>query len=183
MRSPKGFWAALILLSAIPITALYRTFFAQGAETLIHAALTLAFALLSFAVFDFRTARWMNQIAFLATSALAAIFFLQGVSERVQNDSLTYFAYQMLGQRLESWLVYVFLLWCVALLLFDSRGKTRVLGLIALFAAIGLQIYARVLSYHGTSLDARSPTLKVLYLLPFVWLLFECKKKVESLPA
>jgi hypothetical protein len=177
MRSPKGFWAALVLLSAIPITAVYRMFFVQGAETLIHAALALAFALLSLAVFDFKTAPWINKTAFVATCALAGIFLLQGVSERIQSDSLTYIAYHVLGQRLETWLVYVFLLWCIAMLFLDSWGKTRVLGFIALSLAVGVQIYAQALSYAGTSLDAQSPNLKVLYLLPFAWFLLESTKK------
>jgi hypothetical protein len=33
------------------------------------------------------------------------------------------------------------------------------------------------MAYLGTSLDAAAPSLKVLYLLPFVWFLFESKKK------
>jgi hypothetical protein len=36
-----------------------------------------------------------------------------------------------------------------------------------------VEVYGRVLAWQGTSLDAQAPTLKALWLLPFVWLLFE----------
>ena len=36
--------------------------------------------------------------------------------------------------------------------------------------------YAYYLAYRGTSLDAAAPALKVLALLPFIWLLLEGRK-------
>jgi hypothetical protein len=33
------------------------------------------------------------------------------------------------------------------------------------------------LSYLGSSLDAEAPALKLLYLLPFAWLVFETTKR------
>lgn len=150
--------------------------FADGASIVIHVALAVGFVLLSSSVFDFGTMGWLNWIGCVATGALAAIFFLQAASELIEEDSLTYLVYQVLGQRLETWLVYVFGLWCVAMLVTASQGKTRILGWFALSVAICLPAYSHILSYLGTSLDVQSQSLKVFYLLPFVWILFESKK-------
>lgn len=87
------------------------------------------------------------------------------------DESLTYVAYQVLGQRLEGWLVNVFMAWCVVVLVVD-RATPRVLGIVALVTVACVKAYAWVLAYQGTSLDAQAPILKVLWLLPFVWLLF-----------
>lgn len=167
------------MLSAVPLSALYEVFL-EGAGAVIHVLFATGFALIASSVFDFGAAQWLNRIARTATSVLAAIFFLQGISEVVQTDRLTHLAYQVLGQRLETWLVDIFLLWCAGVVLIASEGKTRILGLIALAITIGLQAYGHVLSYLGTSLDAQSQGLKVLFLLPFVWMLFESMKARQS---
>ena len=36
-----------------------------------------------------------------------------------------------------------------------------------------VKAYSLGLAYHGTSLDAEAPILKILWLMPFVWILFE----------
>jgi hypothetical protein len=131
---------------------------------------------MALAVFDFRTARWIAAVGCASTSALSAIFLLQGASELIQNASLTRLVYQQLGQRVEGWLVDLFLLWCIAVLLIDSRGKTKVLGCIALSIAVCVEVYANGLAYKGTSLNAAAPGLKALVLLPFLWLLLESRK-------
>jgi hypothetical protein len=105
---------------------------------------------------------------------------LQGVALLIQNDSLTNLANQVLGQWLERWLVDLVILWFVALLLIDSQGKTRILGFVAMAIAVCVEVYSYILIYLGTSLDAEAPTLKVLLLLPFVWLLFESKKESKK---
>jgi len=176
MRSPRGFVAALVLLLSLPVTLLYAVFFPKGVDTISHLALALGLVLIAFAVFDFQIPRWIMWIGCVSTSALAGVLLLQGVSELIPNESLAYVAYQVLGQRLEAWLVDVFLLWCIAVLLVDSRGKTRILGFLAMSLVACLELYSRVLWYRGSSLSAEAPSLKVLYLLPFVWLLFESKK-------
>ena len=147
-----------------------------GAEIVIHAALALGAALMSLAVFDFRTARWIAWAGCVSTGALAAIFLLQGVSELVAHAPLTYLVYQVLGQRVEGWLVDLFLLWCIAVLLLDSQGRTRILGFVSISIAVCVEAYANGLSYLGTSLGAEAPSLKLLSLLPFGWLLLESKK-------
>ncbi len=147
-----------------------------GAEIVVHAALALGSVLMSFAVFDFRTSRWIAWAGCVSTGALAGIFLLQGVSELIPNATLTQLAYQALGQRVEGWLVDLFLLWCVAVLLVDSRGKTKILGFIAIAIVVCVEAYANGLSFLGTSLDVEAPGLKLLFFLPFSWLLLESKK-------
>jgi hypothetical protein len=176
MRSPRGFLAALFFLLAIPIAVLCQMFFGIGVETTFHLVLAAGFALIAFAVFDFKITRWITWIGCVSTSALAVIFLLQGVSELMQNDSLTYLAFQVLGQRLEKWLGDLLIFWFVAMLLIVSHGKTRILGFVAMSIVVCLEVYSYSLSYLGASLNAAAPSLKVLYLLPFVWFLFESKK-------
>jgi hypothetical protein len=182
MRSQRGFVAALVLLLALPITVLYQMLFSKGADTVIHVVLATGSLLLASAVFDFnKLAKWINWIGCLAASAEAAIFLLQGVSHLIQNDSLTYLAYQGLGQWPERLLMDFVIFWCLALLLMDSQGKMRILGFVAVSSVVGLEIYSYRLSYLGASLTTQAPSLKLLYLLPFVWLLFESKKKISLL--
>lgn len=179
MRSPRGFVAALFFLFAIPLAVVGQMFLGIGVEITVHLAFAAGFALMAFAVSDFKTTRWITWIGGVATSALAIIFFLQGVSGPIQNDTLTYLAFQVLGQRLEKWLGDLLIFWFVAMLLSASQGKTRLVGWVAMSIVVCLEIYSYSLSYRGASLDAAAPGLKVLYLLPFVWLLFESKKKIS----
>ena len=81
-----------------------------------------------------------------------------------------------LGQRLEAWLVDLLIFWFVALLLMDSQGKTRILGFVAMSIIVCLEVYKYSLSYFG---DAPAESLKLLFLLPIVWFLFESKKKIS----
>ncbi|HXV99650.1 MAG TPA: hypothetical protein VEC93_14605 [Anaerolineae bacterium] len=177
MRSPRGFLAALVFLSLLPIAVLYQMFFDNGIEIITHGVLALGSVLISFAVFDFKVTSWITWLACVSMSALAAIFLLQGVSLLIQNDALTYLAYQVLGQRLEAWLVDVLIVWFVALLLMDSRGKTRILGFVALSIVVCFEVYKYSLAYFGA---APAESLKLLFLLPIVWFLFESKKKIGS---
>jgi len=154
-------------------------FFGIAVETIFHLMLAAGFALISFTVFDFKITRWITWIGCVSTSILAVIFLLQGMSLLIQNDSLTYLAFQVLGQRLEKWSGDLLIFWFVAMLLMYSRGKTRVLGFVAMSIVVCMEVYSYSLSYLGGSLDAQAPSLKVLYLLPFVWFLFESKKKTS----
>jgi hypothetical protein len=58
----------------------------------------------------------------------------------------------------------------------DSRDKTRILGIVAMSLAVCIEVYSHILRFVGTS---PSGTLKLLLLLPFVWLLFESTKKPQ----
>ena len=179
MRSPQGFLAALFFLLAIPIAVLIQRFLGIGVEIIFHLVLAAGFALIALAVFDFKTTRWITWVGCISTGVLAVIFLLQGVSGLMQNDSLTHLAFQVLGQRLEKWLGDLLIFWFVAMLLIDSQGKTKVLGVVAMSIVVCLEVYSHSLSYLATSLEAVAPSLKVLYLLPFVWFLFESKKKIS----
>ena len=55
MKSPRGFAAAVVFLLTIPIAALCQMLVGDRAETVVHAGLALGSALLSLAVFDFKT--------------------------------------------------------------------------------------------------------------------------------
>jgi hypothetical protein len=177
MRSPRGLLAAIVFLLALPVAVLSQILFGSGASTTIHLALGAGSVLLAFAVFDFRLPRWINWIGCVSAGALGAIFLLQGVSLLIPNDSLAYLAYEVLGQGLEGRLPDAVILWFVAMLLIDSRGKTRILGFVALSIALASEIYKYTLVYLGTPIEAQPEMLRILMLLRFVWLLFESTKK------
>jgi hypothetical protein len=161
MKSPRGLAGAVVFLLAVPVAALYQAVFTDGVEAVIHVALAAGAALVASAAGDFKTARWIRWTGWVSAGAMAVIFLLQAVAELVRNDALTRLAYQVLGQRLEGWLVYLFLLWCLAVLVVDSSGRTRLLGLVAV-----------ALAASAGALDQ-----KLLGLLPFVWLLFESARR------
>jgi hypothetical protein len=170
MRSPRGFFASIVFLSLLPVTVLYQMFFDSGLETVTHLALAAGSILVSLAVFDFKTPKWVTWIGCLSMGALAVIFLLQALSLAVPNEPLNYLAFQVLGQRLEGWLVCLFIFWCAGMLLTDSCGKTRVLGFAVMSAVVCLEVYKYVLSFQG---GTPAEDLKMIFLLLFVWLLLE----------
>jgi hypothetical protein len=176
MRSPLGLLAALAFLLALPIAVGCQILIGSGAGTAVHFALAAGCALLAFSVFDFELPRWMNWIGCAAALALGTIFLLQALAELVPMESLHYFAYQVLGQWPEGWLPDVVLLWLVAMLVLDSQGKSRILGIVVLSIAVCFELYSHILRFGGTT-DTGS--LKLLMLLPFVWLLIESTKKPQ----
>jgi len=143
---------------------------------MIHFVLAAGSLLLAFSVFDFKLSRWINWIGCVAALALGTIFLLQAVALLIPNESLNYFAYEVLGQWPEGWLPDVVLLWFVAMLVLDSQGKSRIFGFVAVSIAVCFELYSHILRFGGTS-DTGS--LKLLMLLPFVWLLFESTKKPQ----
>jgi hypothetical protein len=190
MRSPRGLLAAIVFLMAVPVTFLFLILFGSGASTAIHLALGAGSVVLAFAVFDFKLPRWINRIGCVSAGALGAIFLLQAVALLIPNDSLNYFAYEVLGQSgagslfpallvPESLFPALLILWFVAMLLFDSQGKTRILGFVAMSIAVGFEVYTHTLSYLGTPIEAQPQILRLLMLPMFVWLLFESTKKVH----
>jgi hypothetical protein len=173
MRSPRAFAAGLILLLGVPLALATAAVFGDGAEDVLHLALAASFFLFAFAVFDFTMPARIKWAAAAAMVALAAIFLLQGVSDLAQSPPLQQLAYGVLGQRLEKLLGYAFLLWCAAMLLVDSEGKTKNLGAVALVAIIGVEIYSFAVAYGG---GQPPDALKLLYLPLFLWLLLEGMK-------
>jgi hypothetical protein len=190
MRSPRGLLSAIVFLLAVPVAFLFQILFGSGASTAIHLALGAGSVVLAFAVFDFKLPRWINWIGCVSAGALGAIFLLQAVALLIPNDSLYYFAYQVLGQSgpesvfpallvPESLFPALVILWFVAMLLMDSQGKTRILGFVAMSIAVCFEVYTNTLAYLGTPVEAQPQMLRLLMLLPFVWLLFESAKKIH----
>jgi hypothetical protein len=174
IRSPLGLLAALAFLVGVPLSFGWQILFGSGAGTMIHFVLAAGSFLLAFAVFDFKLPRWMNWIGCAAALALGTIFLLQALAELIPIEALKYFAYQALGQWPEGWLPDVVILWFIAMLVIDSRGKSRIFGVGAISLAVCYELYNHSVRYLGTS-DIES--LKLLMLVPFVWLLFESTKK------
>jgi len=172
MRSPRGFLGSIVLLLALPLAVLTQLLLGSGSGVTIHAALAVGCALLSLAAFDFETARWIAWTGCVAAGAFAAIFLVQAASELIQNDSFSYFALQVLGDYPERILKTLFIFWLVAVLLTASQGKTMILGFVAMALVVGVEVYNYVLLVLG-----EEPALTALYLLPFVWLLLESRKK------
>lgn len=176
MRSPRGFFAALILLCGIPIALLGQVVFGINVEISLHFVFALTAGLVALAVFDFKLPWWMTWLGSVSSGALATIFLLQGVSLLIPNDMLHYVAYTVLGQQLEAALLNGLILWFIALLLGDSQGKTRLFGCAALTLAVGSELYRLGMIYLGAEPSA---LLKLTMLLPFVWLLLESNKRLE----
>ena len=171
----------MIFLLAIPLAALYQAVFSGDGAPALHVILALGSIVLAMSVRDFNTPRWTELLGYGSTLALAAIFLLQGVAELVRDARLSRLAFEVLGQRVESLLSTAFLAWCVAVILVDSRGKTRLLGAIALALAIAVQVFAVALALWATpSIDMTMPGLKLLYLSPFIWLLVASRTKPDS---
>lgn len=173
MRSPRTFAAALILLLGVPLALITSTAFGGGAENVLHLAMAACFLLLAFAVFDFSVPTWINLAASAATGALGGIFLLQGASDLMHSASLQHLAYEVLGQRIEKMLGYAFLLWCVAMLFWDSTGRTKALGVVVFVAILFVEIYSIITAYGGG--DAPG-ALKLFYLPLLIWLLLEGMK-------
>jgi hypothetical protein len=175
MRSPRGFFGALVLLFGIPIALLGQVVFGTDAEITLHFVLALTAGLVALAVFDFKLPRWITWLGSLSSGTVAAIFLLQGVSRLIPNDALFTLAYQVLGGPLESALVDGLMLWFVALLLRGSQGKTRLFGGAAVSFFGCFELYRYGLAFIGTE---PAGILKLTLLLPFIWLLLESKKKL-----
>jgi hypothetical protein len=158
---------------------LYQLLFSNGVDTVIHVLLAAGFLLLAMAVFDFdRLPKSITWIACLAAVAEGTIFLLQGVSHLIDNAAFTQLIYQRLGHWPERLLMDLVILWCVALWLTDSQGRTRLIGLVALIIAVGMEGYSYIRSYMDSSINTAGPGL-AMFLLPFVWLLLESSKRTS----
>ncbi len=172
IKSPRAFVASAVLVLALPVAILIQVLLGSGASLTMHVALMVGCALLSLSAFDFETPAWVAWVGRVASGVFAAIFLLQAASELIRNDSFSRFALQVLGNWPERVLVTLLVFWLVAVLLSVSRGKTRIVGFVAMAVVVGVDAYNYALLYLGEA-DA----LAALYLLPFVWLIFESRKR------
>jgi hypothetical protein len=181
MRSRRGIVAASVLLLAFPATVLYQVLMGSGAGTVIHLGLGLGALLAALAVFDFNTPRWATWLGCISMLILGIVFLLQAVSEITHHEAITYIAYQVLGTWGEALPREGFTIWLMALLLTDSQGRTRIMGLAAMAIVLCLTVYSYVLMLAGTSVNAENAALTLVYLVAFVWLLLESAKRRQQL--
>jgi hypothetical protein len=177
MRSPRGLLGAIVLLLAFPIAVLTQILLGSGSAVAMHVALAVGCVLVAFSAFDFETPRWMAWIGGVSLSLFAAIFLVQAASSVIGNESLSYFANQVLGFWPEKVLLSLITIWLVGMLLTASRGKTRILGFVVMAIVVCVEAYVYFgLLYLGTNPFLETQVVKLPYLLPFVWLMFESKK-------
>ncbi len=174
-RSPRAFIAALIFLIGIPLALAVAIAFGSGAETIVHLTLAATFATISPAVFDFKLPVWINVAACAGMAAFALVFALQAAHDLAPSEPLRHLAFDVLGQRLEKVLGYAFLLWCLAVLILDSAGPTRLFGTIVVAILVGVEIYSAAVTQPPGA-------LKLLYVLLFLWLLLESRKPTPAAP-
>jgi hypothetical protein len=178
MRSPKGFYGAIALLLLLPVADVSSVAFGDE-ETGLHLALAAGAFLLAFAVFDFKVSKPVNQVAYVATAALGAIFLLQAISPLTTSEAFYDFSYDTVGQWLEGTLTLTFVAWCFVMLLSDSEGTTRLLGLAT---APLLLVYAAALWATNLAGVTEPPeVLKMLFLPVMVWLLLESRKSRDAM--
>jgi hypothetical protein len=177
MRSPRGLWGSIVLLLALPIAVLTQVMFGSGSAIAIHLALAAGCVLVASSAFDFGTPRWIAWTGCVSAGAFAAIFLAQAASSLLGNESFSYFANEVLGFWPEKVLLSLLTLWLVGMLLTAGRGKTRILGFVAMAVVVCVDAYIYFgLLYLGTNPFLESPIVKLAYLLPFVWLIFESTK-------
>ena len=177
MRSPRGFLGSIVLLLALPIAVLTQVLFGGGSGIAVHFALAAGSLLVALSAVDFGTPRWLAWVGCVSASAFAAIFLVQNASALVGNESFSYFTDQVLGLWGEKVLLSLVTVWLVAVLLTASRGKTRILGFLVMAIVVCVDLYVDLnLLFLGTNPFLETPAVRLAYLLPFVWLIFEIRK-------
>jgi hypothetical protein len=178
MRSPRGFLGSLVLLLALPIAVLAQVMFGGGSGIAIHLALAAGCVLVAFSAFDLGTPRWLAWVGCVSANTFAAIFLVQGASALIGNESFSYFANEVLGFWPEKLLLSLLTIWLIGVLLTASRGRTRILGFIAMTIVVCVEAYVYFgFLFLGTNPFLETAAVKLPYLLPFVWLLFESGKR------
>lgn len=173
MRSRRGFYGAIAVLLLLPVAVVSSIAFGDE-ETGLHLALAAGAWLFAAAVFDFRVVGWINRATCAALAVLGGVFFLQAVSPLTGSEAFYEFSYDTLGQALEGSLTLWFVGWCVAMLLSDTQGKTRLFGFVTV---LPLFVYVAA-TYVTKQIDADGlpEALKLLFLPAMLWLLMESKK-------
>ncbi len=167
MRSKSGLIGAIVLILGVPLAlGSAIAFNGAGASEIIHIALAASFFLFAFAVFDFRLAPWLRWALAAGSAVLAAIFLMQAVAELTHSSEIGSVAYGVLGQSLEKWLGYLFIVWCAVICVIHATGILRIAGLLALALVVGAEVYGFVVQAGG---EAPSQALKFLYLPLIAW--------------
>ena len=100
------------------------------------------------------------------------------VNTAIGSESFSYFANEVLGFWPEKLLLSFITFWLVGVLLTASGGRTRIVGFVALAIVVCVEAYVYFgLLFLGTNPFIETAAVKLLYLLPFVWLLFESRKR------
>ena len=163
---------------ALPIAVLTQVLVGSGSAIAIHVALAVGCVFLSISASDFGTPRWLAWIGCVSAGAFAAIFLVQGASTLIGSESFSYFANDVLGFWPEKLLLSFITFWLVGVLLTASRGRTRILGFVAVAIVVCVETYVYFgLLVLGTNPFLETAIVKLPYLLPFVWLLFESGKR------
>ncbi len=174
MRSQAGLAAAVTMLLALPVAIVAAQVVSESAaELVIHLAIGSGCVLLAVAALDFGLPKWVAWLGAASAGAFGGIFLLQAMSQIVPNEALRYVAFDVLGQAIEGVLPYLIQVWFIALFVGASHGKSRIVGAITMSVVLGFEIAGLV----GPVVGLDVPSLKVLFLLPFVWLLFESAKR------
>jgi hypothetical protein len=169
---------SLVLLLALPIAVLTQVLFGGGSAVAIHVALAAGCGLVSLSAFDFGTPRWLAWIGCVSAGAFAAIFLAQAASSLIGSESFSYFTDEVLGFWPEKLLLSLIAFWLVGVLLTASRGKTRIMGFVAMAIVVCVEAYVYFgLLFLGTNPFVETAVVRLPYLLPFVWLLFESAKR------
>jgi hypothetical protein len=173
MRSWKAVAGAVTVFIGLVLAILVGLVAVSGDSAVLHLALGVGFALFASAVFDFSVPRWLTILGSAAAALLAAIFALQGLAD-LTGGWLSSFAYGVLGQGLEGWLGYAFIVWCVGLVASDSTGWTRLLGVVVLAAVAGVEVYSFIVRVRG---GIPPGVLRLVDLPLFVWLALEGSRR------
>jgi hypothetical protein len=179
MRSPRGFAGSAVLLLGVAVALAVAVTVGTGAELIVHLALGIGFLLIATAVADFRLPKPLTLIAGVGLGIFAVVFLLQAAADVFPEPTLRALAFDVLGQRLEKVLGYVFLAWCVLVVAFDSHGVTRAIGIVVLVLALSVEAYGLFAIASG---DVPSGALKLLTLPVFAWLLLESGKPPAAAP-
>jgi hypothetical protein len=175
MRSPRALVGAATIVLSYPIALTVQLLYGRGADTVIHFVTGAGFVIFAMSVFDFGLPRWVSVIGGGAAGAFGTIFVLQGVSDVTRHEGLGFVAFDLLGHHVERLLPDVIYVWFVALLLLSSTGRSRILGWAVMVIVVGQEVALLAGYLAGVPIQS----VKVLVLLPFLWLLFESVQPVS----
>jgi hypothetical protein len=172
VRSLSGLLAALLLLLAFPLAVVCQIVLGAGAETVVHLVGGAGFVFLARSFFDFALPRWVSATGAAAAGGMGLIFILQALATVIPSEALNAVAFGLLGDLPEQVLIALLLVCLTATCLQISQGALRLLGLATLLVVVGTHLWRIYAQNLGIAQPAE---LRLIYLLPFVWLLLESR--------